>query len=379
MKRAARWSAVAALLLLTIAGFMVRSGDRSATPTSFGTGRNGYHAVFTLLAELGMPVARSYVAPEGLPARATVWWIEPRDLCAGDRALGDEQAAGDWDPLRWIASGGTAVVFLPPGRAMASCEVADGVVLPGRSPAQMKEGISAQVVSGPLTVEPRALDNVALWAFDDASSWSVLATLGDHPFVIERTLGSGRLFAVADVSFLRNDWLDRGDAAPLAVDLVRAAGAPLFDEHSHGFGIEGSALRYLARSSALPVFLGLFLVGALLSWRGHAMPPRTLPPADDAAPVLDTFVDSLAGLYAGTRDHARVASRYRELTAARLRRHFGLPPDTAVESLVERLRRGRHLSPDLFRSLTGAPPVASEASLYETARALDALVREATR
>ena len=378
MNRAARWSALAALLVLTIVGFAVRSGDRSSTPTSFGTGRSGYRAVFTLLAELGVPVSRSYAAAADLPAGATVWWIDPLDLCSGGGALSAADDAGTWAPLGWVARGGTGVLLFSPRQPSPACELSDDVLLPARQATAVKPP-ATQMVSGPMAIEPRALENGSLETFDPAPSWNVLATVDDRPFVVERTLGHGRLFAVADASFLRNDWLDRGDAAPLAVDLVRVAGAPLLDERSHGFDVEGSALRYLAGSSALLVFLGLVLAGALLAWRGHAMPVRGLPPPDESAPVLETFVDSLAALYARTHDYRRVLERYRELSLGRLRRHFGLPPDTATAVLVERLRRDRHLSPDLLRHLTDEPRAASEGSLYETARGLDDLVREATR
>src|SRR5204863_70103 len=81
------------------------------------------------------------------------------------------------------------------------------------------------------------------------------------------------------------------------------------------------------------------------AWQGNLVPPRALPGPGTDTPGLDAFVDSLAALYAGTRDHARVLERYRELAAARLRRHFGMPPETPVGVLAERLARDRRLAP----------------------------------
>src|SRR5439155_358872 len=80
------------------------------------------------------------------------------------------------------------------------------------------------------------------------------------------------------------------------------------------------ALVYLLASPAVAPFIGVVLVGLLLAWHGTLVPPRRLAASGVGAPTLDTFVDALAGLYARTRDWPRVAARYRELTAARLRR-----------------------------------------------------------
>ena len=100
---------------------------------------------------------------------------------------------------------------------------------------------------------------------------------------------------------------------------------------------------------------------------------------DLPAPALDRFVASLASLYARSRDKGRVAERYRELTLARLRRHFGLPAETPARIIVERLRRDRRLSPELLGSLTEAETPRGEAALRAQARRLDALVKEAVR
>jgi len=83
-------------------------------------------------------------------------------------------------------------------------------------------------------------------------------------------------------------------------------------------------------------------------------------------------------LYAATRDHRRVLERYRELTAARLRRHFGLAPDTPLATLIERLRRERRAAPAAIDLLAAGAGARDEAALRAAARALDGLVREAT-
>jgi hypothetical protein len=192
-------------------------------------------------------------------------------------------------------------------------------------------------------------------------------------------LGTGRLVLVADARVLRNQTLDRADAAPLVMDLVRAYGVPRFDERSHGLHRERSPLRYLLRSPALPFLLGALALGLLTVWYGHALPPRGGDEVAAGAPTLVAFVDSLARLYARSGDHARVWARYRQLATARLRRHFGLPPDTPLAALLDRLARTRRLSSEQLAQLGDEHAVRSAAALHAAVRALDALVQVAVR
>ena len=180
----------------------------------------------------------------------------------------------------------------------------------------------------------------------------------------------------AEGRFLENQGLDRGDAAPLAVDLALALGPPIFDERSHGLVPSRSTLGYLARSPALLCFAGLALLALGFAWYGAAEPPRVVAEPDPGAPTLESYVQSLAGFYAATGDHARVLERYRELTARRLRRHFGLREDAP---LAERLGRRRGLSPAGLARLASDAPVASAAELARAAALLDRLVEEAAR
>lgn len=245
-----------------------------------------------------------------------------------------------------------------------------------------------QRLTGKVAPRPRRLRSAGLVAFKDASSsasahgarpsWQVVARLDGHPFALERRLGRGRLVLVADAAFLSNRWLDRGDDAPLALDLARAYGAPHFDELSHGLGRPRSGLAYLLHSCALPFFLGLALLGAAWAWRGAALPPRCVAELDPSAPTLDSFVDSLAALYARSGDHARVFESYRELTARLLRRHFGLHPETPKETLVARLERRRGIGEEGLRLLAEGAPVRSRGELEQAVAVLDRMAEQAT-
>jgi hypothetical protein len=262
---------------------------------------------------------------------------------------------------------------------------------PGSAPPAEEETAVVSVVTGALTASPRRLAGEGILAFEEALDWSIAAsasalpaageaaTQSSRPFVLERGLGAGRIAVVADSRFTHNQWLDSEDAAPLAVDLARRYGIPFIDEREHGFVSESNALRYLASSPAWPVFAGLALLGALFAWRGTALPARSVEEFDPEAPTLATFVDSMAGLYARSRDYARLLERYRELTAARLRRHFGLPAEVSISALAERIERDRRVSPAALRSLTDSISAGSSRELAAAARDLDALAREVTR
>ena len=202
------------------------------------------------------------------------------------------------------------------------------------------------------------------------------AVVDERPYALEHRLGAGRLVVIADPAPLQNAWVDKADAAPWVTDLVKTWGVPRFDEHAHGLRPEDSAVRFLARSPALGVFLALAALGGVVAWRGLMLPPRTTGGGAAAAPVLEPFVDALAALYARTRDHDQVARRYRDLAVARLSRHLGLPPGTTATVLAERLQGSRGLTATALRRALDPSPVRSERDLQALARAVDDLMRE---
>ena len=381
MSAGARRSLVALCVLLGLLGLLQPDRSREYSRTTYGTTPVGYGAVLALLVELGLPAGRTFAPVGALPSRATIWWILPEGLCR-PAAPADATPEPPWAGAGWLAAGGTAVVFLGGESADACADIA-GVAVPARSrPAHGSDepDLVDQTVEGALVPAPRILPLPALRTFDAPGDWTVRASLDGRPFVLATAVGAGQLVLVADAAPLRNQWLDRGDAAVFAVDLVRAYGVPRIDERHHGMHLERGVLRYLLRSPAVPALLGILLLGLLVVWHGHLWPPRTAAAAGPPAPTLTAFVDSLAQLYARTGDHARVAERYRHLTAARLRRHFGLPAETPLATLLDRLRASRRALPATALAPLAAPtPVTSAETLGAAVRALDALVEDSTR
>jgi hypothetical protein len=391
---------VVVMAMLTVVSALWPRPPSPLAVSSFGKAGSGHGALYDLLSESGLARGRSFEAGRRLEDPGPIWWIDPVGVCDGRIArrgevdVLDEQDVA-WPVRDWIRAGGVAVVFLQsaePGgpvgalqEELVACDAIAGVGLPERKRLERDEPGEASVVEGPLTGGPRRIPIESPFAFAGALDWAVAARVGSggsgeelHPFVLSRSLGEGLLVVVADSGFTHNRWLDGRDSAPLALDFARAFGTPRFDEREHGFLPETSAFRYIASSQALPAYLGLLFLGLLYAWRGNALPPRRVREFDPATPTLETWVASMAALYAGTRDHDRVFERYRELTASRLRRHFGLPQEVSRLALADRIERDRKPTARLAW-LREDRAVTTEAELTAGVRELDALVAEVIR
>ncbi len=163
-------------------------------------------------------------------------------------------------------------------------------------------------------------------------------------------------------------------------DLARAYGVDRLDERAHGLRFDDpDALAFLAASPALPLFVGLALLGGLVFWWGTARPAPLPGVPWTVAPTLEGFVASLAALYGRSRDYTQLAERYRELSVARLRRHFGLPSDTRMDSVLARLRRQGRLEEAALSALEVPARAASAGELARQVRRFDAIVEEGSR
>lgn len=379
MSRSARWSLVGLCVLLAVLGVLQPDRSRELSRSTFGVTPVGHGALLALLTQLGLPAGRSFAAADALPPGATVWWIEPRGICR-PRTPPADAIEVPWTGDAWLAAGGVAVVVLGADADDDCAEIA-GVTVPSRASVDRGPDASPveQTIDGPLVGAPRLLPLPPLATFTGHGAGTVRAAIDGRPFVVAMPVGGGTLVLVADAAPLRNQWLDAGDAAAFAMDLVRAYGVPRIDERSHGLHRERGAVRYLVRSPAVPALLGIVGLGLLVVWHGNLWPARRAPSAAAPAPTLEAFVDSLAHLYARSGDFQRVAERYQQFTAARLRRHFGLPADTPLPALLDRLRAGRRAAPAALAALTAPIAARSAAALTASVRALDALVEDVTR
>lgn len=367
MTRTARFAIVAFVAVAIAMQLFVPTEDtRTMDATTHGTMPWGYRAVSDLLDELRASAGRFEGDLAALPARTTAWWLSMRGLCVRL----DDGSDPTEDPRAWVEGGGVGIVFLPGSRRPDPCRIG-GIDLPAT---HVGHGNGRLVGLGP----DRAVHVEELRTFADVDdAWIVRATSGKDPFVIERRLGDGTLVLVADARVLRNRELDGADGALVAVDLVRAYGAPrLVEEPPWSLaGRARSAIGYLLASPAIALLAGLALTGVVAAWHGSLVPPRTIDGDLLPAPTLYAFVASVATLYAGSRDYPRLLARYREMTARRLRRHLGLPPHASLETVAARVERMRPAAGARALLMEGAD-TPDAAGFRHTVGRLDALVAE---
>jgi hypothetical protein len=206
----------------------------------------------------------------------------------------------------------------------------------------------------------------------------VILTADGKPFALEIKAGTngGRIIAIADDIFLRNEYLAEGDASLVVVDLARKFGAPVFDEHSHGLAAPTSLTFAILDSRAmLPIAIGL-LAAMLWVLSQRAWPRRMLDEVSELpAPSIASFVESLSILYARAGDPAAVFRAYRGGFLRRLRRQLGLRTDYPEELLLERVARDRSLTEDTRRWLVGNDLPSDQRQLVIAVQAIESYAR----
>jgi hypothetical protein len=352
-------AAAVMLLLLGLNLWMAPGLALKRSATSFGVGRDGYKAAYDLLRELGVPVGRSYVRPSATPLKRSLWFVAPSFL----EPDGHAAAAAAGELLRWVRAGGTAVVFGDPGSDWKKLDIARAISAAG----------PVELVEGDFAPRARKLDVPGLVHFAPAHDQARVRLKCDGaPFALELSLGAGRLVAVADGRFVRNANLGSDDASVLLVDLVRALGPPVFDEHFHGLVESSSLLTALAGSRVmLPLAIGVLLaivwVGERRSW-----PPRRLAgQSAGPTPSIAAFLDSLGMLYERAGDPGAAFRAYRAGFLRRVRRQLWPHGEFSERLLLERLAHDRSLPSQTRHWLIAGAPPASESELVSAVRALE--------
>ena len=363
------------LLLLAINLWLRPNQALQTSPTSFGLMRDGYKAAFDLLNEMHLPVTRSFHRPNLMPTNQTVWLVAPSFLIA-DKPGAEDDAH---ELTQWVERGGTAVVFGEPG----SNWIALGITHEGE-----KSDAERFLMKNQATGELRWLVTPHLLHFKDSSAKDPAVRAREHvilmangkPFALEISMGKnhGRIVAIADSDFLRNENLGEGDASLVVADLARAYGAPVFDEHSHGLAPTSSLARAVLESRAiLPILVGLLL--AMLWAASQRVWPRR--PLDNdlelPAPSIASFVESLSILYSRASDPAAVFHAYRSGFLRRLRRQLGVRADYPEDLLKERLACDRSLSAETRHWLLDAEVPGDQRDLLSAVRAIESYPRQA--
>ncbi|MGH7778431.1 MAG: DUF4350 domain-containing protein [Candidatus Binataceae bacterium] len=358
-------------ILLAVDLWLAPNLSLERSSTSFGVTAGGYKAAFDVLAGLGFAPERSYIPPgphtDQTGAARARWFVAP-DFLDPDKSNAEAEAT---DVLGWIRAGGIAVIFGGRDDDWQRLGVAR----------ETSAGGDDSVISGSIARRARKLPIAGLLRFKPAAKPAddharVLLTADGAPFALELKIGSGRLVAIADSSFLRNASLGIGDASPLAVDLAIALGAPSFDEWSHGFAPPGSIVAMLLRSRAiLFLFIAIF---AALAWilEQHSWPRRELDQAaGQPAPSIASFIDSLGLLYSRTGDPAAALRAYRSGFIRRMRRQISPGAELREEVVLDRLARDRAMSAETRRWLIDGAAPANQAELVAAVRAIESYRR----
>lgn len=363
-------SVILLALLLAVDLWLAPNLALDRSPTSFGVASAGYKAAFELLSELGFAPDRSYQPPASseLSKRAR-WFVSPGFL-SPDKTGGGAEAS---DVLRWIREGGTAVVFGAPDSDWTRLGVNR----------ETSAGGAESAISGPIARGARKLPIADLLRFKSAPKAGddrgrMLLSANGAPFALELELGSGRLIAIADNVFLRNADLGMGDASAIVVDLAVAFGPPSFDEWSHGFAPPGSIGAMILGSRAiLPLFIALV---AAVAWilEQHSWPRREPDEsAEQPAPSVASFIDSLGMLYSRTGDPVAALRAYRSGFIRRMRRQISPGAELSEQAVLERLARDRALPAETRRWLLDGAAPASQAELVSAVRAIESYRRAA--
>ena len=352
--------AVVLMLLFALNLYLERNRGMEYSVTSFGVGQDGYKAAYDLLRELHFPVGRAYFRSDRTPRDRTLWFVLPDFLFSDDRMAKADAA----DLMKWIRAGGTAVVIGDSGSDWGEL---------GLEATEAAGNDQGSQVEGSIARSTRDIPIVYINYFDKVDPHAKILLSADRdPVAFELKKGTGRLIAVSDARFLQNWCLDQGDSSLLLVDLVRAFGAPDFDEHCHGLTAPQSSPG-LFEHPRLLVLIGFMLLTAMF-WiaEQHSWPTRKLDDQPESpAPTIVSFVESLGRLYSRSNEPRAAFHAYRSSFLRRARQSVSPRLEISEQAVVERLASAQALSEESRRWLTGEKLPATESELIEAVRALE--------
>lgn len=308
-------SVVVALVAVNVL-FRVLDSVTGGTPggpqsSSYATSARGVAAYAELLGRYRHDIVQERSLPRSaaLNPGATVFLLDPPDV-----------ASADLSALHtFVEDGGRLVVAGVQGEQLRAL---------GAPAVRTVRGGKLESVSGLGDVRRIRTERPVAWRISSRSS----------SFVLERPVGRGRLYLLADASPLQNRLLADADNAALGIALAGPPSRPAeFLETYHGYG-RSSGL------SALPLSWKLLLGGlalAALVWlvaRGRRFGPAE-PEGRELAPARRIYVDSLASVIARSRQRDAAVEPVRTEARRALRRRFSLSHDAGDEDLRAAAKR----------------------------------------
>jgi hypothetical protein len=383
------WAPVFVLLLVAgvVSSMLGAEGPLVQTRSSHGGIPAAWGAAFDLLQELGLGPQRVRAPLRARAPAQAQWIVEPawqaRDLPHEIAAI--EQFARRGGTIVLVGAELRVLEGFGFGAGLRAGDAASADVGAARAGGTRLARVepAPQLLHGPWLRRARRVEVAAhdLFAADAVPDDEVRLHGTAGVFALERALGSGRLIVLADAAFLTNTRLGNEDDAALLVDLVRALGAPAFDERCHGLLPESSAWSALGAGFVLLSLLSFAALGLAVVLHARRWPVRRAPARGHAPPTLELFVGSLASLYRA-RGRSEPAAVFRAYRAGFLRRLARAPsaraalagPGGGSTGVEQRLAQQlQQLGVDA-RWLSEA---AAPASQLELARAVAALERYA--
>lgn len=322
----ARFAIVLAVLLVVALLREPASSPASAWRfTSYSADPNGARGLYEVAEEVGWKVVRRTTSfREDLDSAATYVVLDPAiDLTAsevGNLLAAVRRGAG----LVVVPRQGTRLEDSLPVRSSGAGSTFAPLMVPSDSSYATP---STEVVT-PNHLWPRAVlvpkrplpsDTISLLSAKLAFTTRKAASASRfNPVILRIPLGKGRVVAIADPTFLRNDVLRHGRTSVLALKTIALArpdttSPVIFDEYHHGFGTHANLLAAIARfMGGTPpglLILQLSIAGILLV---AAVGARPLPPrARDVTERRSALehVDALAAAYEGAVAVRTVARR----------------------------------------------------------------------
>ena len=379
----ARNAVIAALIVFALSmisgtvSLMGPPDSDGAAADSYGTGRDGYRAVFELLSAFQIPVERRIEPPTSeLPVSTTlILWMPHADLVANEPAYLERL-------LPWVERGGRLVVAVqPPSRNWltnvmqanspdAKRDIWTTLMLPGVHSIAISLSETSEDQSRRSAVDPEPDPDTAR---HEEIRRGLEESMGLHPVQATRGViecvrpngaawkvaasferGQGEIVVVGEPMLLMNASLAQGDNSSLAFDLlVSGARSVVFDEFYHGLSVRGNPLWLLTKSSYAVVTIALVGLLGLQLWRlGVLLGPPLGAPTKTRRTIIE-YIDAMARFLSRARGSRRfLLSEVRGGVLHAVGERLGMPPGQHhPDEIAARLSRRSPREADEFRDV----------------------------
>ncbi|MFN2594838.1 MAG: DUF4350 domain-containing protein [Actinomycetota bacterium] len=267
----------------------VAGGPTGPALSAFSTSPEGVAAYADLLKDYGHPVEEKTSAPfEKVDPSTTLVVLDATELPLDQIA----------ELRTFVSSGGTLVA------GGEDIEPWLGSVVGGALDWNLAaQGSAHALLNVPETAGVSRIETGGFAAWSHTGD--ALPVVGSSPemaTVAVRSLGAGRVVALADASFLENRYLDRADNAALGLAIAGPGGRPVaFVETVHGYGTGLGAIPYRWRWALAIAGVGVLL---LLIATGRRLGPPEISD-DDPLPPRRVYIDALAAAMARSKHAPR--------------------------------------------------------------------------